>query len=77
MNKQKSHYELFNLKDDFAESQNLANSHPEKLNAMIRAMVAQLNAEGALFPVDAEGNELHPIIPSNLPHRNETIVTLL
>jgi hypothetical protein len=51
------------LKDDFSESQNLANSNPEKLNAMIRAMVAQLNAEGALFPVDAEGNELHPIIP--------------
>jgi hypothetical protein len=44
---------------------------------MIRAMVAQLNAEGALFPVDAEGNELRPIIPSNLPHRNETIVTVL
>jgi hypothetical protein len=44
---------------------------------MIRAMVAQLNAEGALFPVDAEGNELHPIIPSNLPHRNEAIVTVL
>ena len=63
MNNQESHYELFNLKDDFAESQNHVNSNPEKLNAMIRAMVAQLNAEGALFPVDAEGNELHPIIP--------------
>ena len=30
MNKQSSHYELFNLKDDFAESQNLADSNPEK-----------------------------------------------
>jgi arylsulfatase A-like enzyme len=63
MNKQESHYELFNLKDDFAESKNLAHSNPEKLNAMMRAMVAQLEAEEALYPVDAEGNELLPIIP--------------
>lgn len=63
MNKQSSHYELFNLKDDFAESKNFAHSNPEKLNAMMRAMVAQLEAEEALYPVDAGGNELHPMIP--------------
>ena len=62
MNNQASHYELFNLKDDFAESQNLAHSNPEKLNAMMRAMVAQLEVEEALYPVDAKGNELLPII---------------
>lgn len=62
-NKQKSHYELFNLKDDFAETNNLAQSNPEKLNAMMRAMVAQLEFEGALYPVDSEGNDLLPIIP--------------
>jgi len=64
MNKQSSHYELFNLKDDFAESQNLADSNPKKLHAMVQAMVAQLEAEEALYPVDADGNELRPILPS-------------
>jgi len=64
LNKQSSHYELFNLKDDFAESQNLADSNPEKLYAMVQAMIAQLEAEEALYPVDADGNELHPILPS-------------
>ena len=63
MNKQKSHYELFNLKDDFAESKNLASSNPEKLNGMVRAMVAQLEAEGALYPVGGDGNELKPTVP--------------
>ena len=62
-NRQKSHYELFNLKEDIAESKNLAKSNPEKLNAMMRAMVAQLEAEDALYPVDAHGNDLLPIIP--------------
>jgi arylsulfatase A-like enzyme len=63
MNKQSSHYELFNLKDDFAESQNIAQQNPEKLYAMVQAMVAQLEAEEALYPVDADGNELRPILP--------------
>ena len=63
MNRQTSHYQLFNLKDDFTESKNLAHSSPEKLDAMMRAMVAQLEAEEALYPVDADGNELLPIIP--------------
>jgi hypothetical protein len=30
---------------------------------MVQAMVAQLEAEGALYPVDADGNELNPILP--------------
>lgn len=60
-NQQNSHYELFNLKDDFTESNNLASQHPEKLNTMLLAMVAQLEAEGALYPVDEDGNELKPI----------------
>lgn len=62
MNKQKSHYELFNLKDDFTESQNVAHSNPEKLHAMVQAMIEQLEAEEALYPVDADGNDLHPVL---------------
>jgi hypothetical protein len=52
------------LKDDFAESQNVADSNPEKLYVMVQAMIAQLEAEEALYPVDADGNELHPILPT-------------
>lgn len=63
LNQQSSHYELFNLKDDFAETQNLAKQNPEKLKSMVQAMVAQLSAEGALYPVDKSGNELRPIVP--------------
>jgi arylsulfatase A-like enzyme len=63
MNKQSSHYELFNLKDDFSESKNVAKQNPEKLNSMVRAMVAQLEAEGALYAVDESGNPLRPMLP--------------
>ncbi|MDZ8117050.1 sulfatase [Pontiella agarivorans] len=63
MNKQSGHYELFNLKQDLSESRNLANQNPEKLQMMFKAMVAQLDAEGALYPVDADGHELRPIAP--------------
>jgi len=63
MNNQGSHYELYNLKNDSAESKNLANSYPEKLHALMRAMVAQLEAEKALYPVDADGKDLLPLLP--------------
>ncbi|MEN8744921.1 MAG: sulfatase-like hydrolase/transferase, partial [Lentimonas sp.] len=63
MNKQSGHYELFNLKDDFSESKNVANQNSEKLNAMFQGMVAQLDQEGALYPVDETGRELRPIAP--------------
>jgi arylsulfatase A-like enzyme len=63
LNKQSSHYELFNLQEDVAESKNLASSNPEKLHAMVQAMRVQLEREGALYPVDKDGNELRPIVP--------------
>ena len=63
LNKQSSPYELFNLKKDFTESSNLAQQHPEKLGMMMKAMIAQLEAENALYPVDETGKELRPIGP--------------
>ena len=51
---------LFNLKADPFENENLAAKNPEKLKQLITAMTKQLEAEGALYPVDANGNELRP-----------------
>lgn len=58
--KGKPHHELFNLKADPFENNNLASKNPEKLGQMFAAMVRQLEAEGALYPVDAKDRELKP-----------------
>jgi len=53
-------HELYSLKADPFENENLASKNPEKLGQMIAAMARQLAAEGALYPVDADGTELKP-----------------
>ena len=63
MNPAKTRYELFNLKNDPYEKNNLADKEPNKVKRLIRAMTEQLEAEGALYPVDKDGNELKPIMP--------------
>lgn len=55
-------YELYNLKKDPGENNNLATDETGRLVTMIRAMAKQLEAEGALYPVDASGNALKPRI---------------
>lgn len=54
---------LYNLAKDEAETTNLAQSEPEKVKAMVREMAQRLKSEGALYPVDKDGNALEPIIP--------------
>lgn len=56
-------YELFNLVDDPFENRNLAGSKPLKLAGMMQALVAELEAHGAQYPVDEEGNEIRPVMP--------------
>jgi arylsulfatase A-like enzyme len=56
-------YELFKLTEDRAESQNLATTHPEKLQAMLGAMRRELSECKAQYPVDADGNALMPRLP--------------
>jgi arylsulfatase A-like enzyme len=56
-------HELFNLKTDPFENENLASRNPEKLGQMISAMARQLDAENARYPVDGAGKELKPRIP--------------
>ena len=60
---QGGHYELFNLKDDPFESNNLADSHPQVLRRMMIGLIAALEKHNAIYPVDDEGNELRPQLP--------------
>ena len=55
-------YELFDLKKDPFENNDQSKSNPERLGTMMRSMLAQLEKENALYPVDKDGNELKPLI---------------
>jgi len=55
-------HELYNLKADPFENENLVSKNPEKLGQMVKAMAKQLKAEGAQYPVDGDGAELKPRI---------------
>lgn len=50
--------ELYNLKQDPVEVHNLATIQPAKVKEMLQAMADELEAEGALFPIDKDGNEI-------------------
>lgn len=56
-------YELYNLANDPFERTDLADQEPNKVKRLTRAMIQQLEAENALYPVDKDGNELRPILP--------------
>ena len=56
-------YRLYNLKKDPGESLDVSGRNPKLLVKMIKAMTAQLDAEGALYPEDAKGNVLRPFLP--------------
>ncbi len=60
-----SHYQLFNLKDDPAEQNDLSKSNPEELRRQMKKLVKQLKEYDALYPLDADktGNPTEPIIP--------------
>ena len=58
-----SHYQLFNLKEDPFEANDLAKKQPEVLKRMIGEMDKELKAHHAVYPVDADGNELPPVLP--------------
>ena len=64
-NPAKARYELFNLAADPYEKQNLASTQPDVLRRMTKAMAAALESEQAVYPVDDDGNELRPVLPSS------------
>ena len=62
-NPAKVRYELFHLRNDPYEKQNLAATEPAMLRRMTEAMIAALDAEQALYPVAKDGSELWPEVP--------------
>ena len=47
-----SHYQLYDLTDDPFEQNNLAASKPERLSAMMQALIASMEQHNALYPLD-------------------------
>ena len=59
------HYQLFNLKDDPSEQQNLATREPERLHRMMQALIAALETQGAQYPVGEDGKTpVRPELPA-------------
>ena len=50
-----SHYQLFNLAQDPFEQKNLATSEPAELRRMMQGLIAALEQQNALYPVDKDG----------------------
>ena len=46
------HYQLYNLQDDPFEQKNLAATHPAELKRLMSGMIAKLEAQGAVYPVE-------------------------
>ena len=53
---------LYNLKDDPYEHHEISSKYPKKALDMLRRMKVRLEKEGALYPIDFEGNEIRPNI---------------
>jgi arylsulfatase A-like enzyme len=60
--KGRARYELYDLQNDPYEKSNLAESDPDKLKEMTKAMIARLETEDALYPADGD-KELRPLLP--------------
>jgi arylsulfatase A-like enzyme len=50
-----SHYQLFNLKADPFEQQNLATTEPAEVRRMMQGLIAKLEQQHALYPVAKDG----------------------
>ncbi len=55
-------YELYNLKEDPFEANNLSNSNPQQLQIMMKALTDQMEEYGALYP-EKEGQILELVAP--------------
>jgi len=49
-----SHYQLYHLKADPFEQNDLAKSEPAKLKAMMQGLIAALESQGAVYPVEKD-----------------------
>ena len=60
---EQSHYQLFHLKADPFEQSNLAPSNPKELGRMMRSLVAALENQQAVYPVDEDRKPMRPKLP--------------
>lgn len=60
------HYRLYNLADDPGEAHDLSIRDKDRVKTMVEAMSARLEAEGALYPQDADGKPLKPFFDARL-----------
>jgi arylsulfatase A-like enzyme len=58
-----SHYQLFHLKADPFEQNDLAAKNPDDLRRMMRGLIAALEEHHALYPVGPDGQPLKPKLP--------------
>jgi arylsulfatase A-like enzyme len=62
---QGNHYQLYNLRSDPFEQQDLASTHPLELKRLMQALIAGLEAQHAVFPVDpVDKMEVKPKLPT-------------
>ncbi len=59
-----SHYQLFHLSEDPFEQQDLSASRPQELRRMMQGLIAALEKQKAVYPVDKDGTTpLKPKLP--------------
>jgi hypothetical protein len=59
-----SHYQLFNLKNDPFEQKDLAATEPGELKRLMQGMVAALEKQHAVYPVEKDGQtRVKPRVP--------------
>lgn len=58
-----AHYQLFNLKKDPFEQEDVAKLQPAELKRMMERLVASLEQHAAQYPVGKDGQALTPIMP--------------
>ncbi|NQY64532.1 MAG: sulfatase [Alteromonadaceae bacterium] len=58
-------YQLYNLRKDPTESQDLATTQPKKLTEMMKKMMVDLQKQNAQYPMDKQGKTLKPLLPVN------------
>ncbi|MFC3199822.1 sulfatase [Parapedobacter deserti] len=58
------HVELYNLRHDIGEAQNLANAHPDRVQELLAEMSRKLQEKDAQFPISAQtGKVVRPKLP--------------
>jgi arylsulfatase A-like enzyme len=58
-----SRYQLFHLKQDPFEQQELSASHSAELRRMMQGLITALESQKAVYPVDKAGDPLKPSLP--------------